>query len=154
MLLYSSSKFYTPLNARTIRRNKTPTCSLKQHFSPTCRRLFINQSRAEYTHTCPTCLKQRPVCSLCSRGGCTVVFCTSFPCYIFQKGSTVTIACSFSQDSHKQKKCEMTMVGWMKTYLKDGSYPFLLHRMGKTAIRNVQRISCHRVHGILLHEET
>ena len=39
-LLYSSSKFYTVLNARTIRCNRTPTRRLKQHFSPTCRRLF------------------------------------------------------------------------------------------------------------------
>ena len=35
----------TPLNARTIGRRKGaikrgPTCRLKQHFSPTCRRLF------------------------------------------------------------------------------------------------------------------
>ena len=28
------------LNVRTIGRNRMPTCRLKQHFSPTCRRLF------------------------------------------------------------------------------------------------------------------
>ena len=35
-LHYSSSKFYLPLNARTIHvgRNKMPTRRLKQHFSP------------------------------------------------------------------------------------------------------------------------
>ena len=40
MFLYLSSKLYTALNARTIRCNRTPTRRLKQHFSPTCRRLF------------------------------------------------------------------------------------------------------------------
>ena len=70
MLLHSSSKFYAVLNARTIQCNRTPTRRLKQHFSPTCRRLIdlslisnyggkekAGTSISRHAYTCQSVLK-------------------------------------------------------------------------------------------------